>query len=349
MARYVAFQLAAYPPRNVADDGPVRRSSVREGHASALSSHELTVRLRETPAKGEPLVTANAVAYGFGWGVFQTCDFDFFVGHNGATDGFAANVALLPEYGIGTVALTNYGDADLGPVSGRVLALLKARAGLSKRALDLKLAESFAPAMKRFLAVYNQWDDASYDAMLAKGRPRLPAEKGELTGYKNLHGTCTGYSPIELTSPLHGRFAMQCERGKLEMEIRLNGDDRLIMGFSGTSRDVPPPANVERVARDLAGLIKRWDEAIYKKRLLPKLKTPRAEVEALFTRVRADHGGCAVKTFTRRPDRDEFSLTCDRGGDLRLSFTIDEKDENVVASLGVRPLPAGGMCPVATK
>src|SRR6185436_2285083 len=85
MARYAAFQLAAYPPRN-APEGAIRRSSVREAHESALPSG-VGVDLRPAAAPGEPMVSLHANAYGFGWGVEQTCEPERFVGHNGAVAG----------------------------------------------------------------------------------------------------------------------------------------------------------------------------------------------------------------------------------------------------------------------
>src|SRR5262249_19179320 len=117
MSRYAAFQLSAYPPRSAPDSGPVRRSSVREAHASAHPTHDLHVSLRASAQKGENLVSAAAGAYGFAWGVRDTCDFDDIVAHNGAVDGYASVVTLLPGYGVGVVALTNSGQADLDRVA----------------------------------------------------------------------------------------------------------------------------------------------------------------------------------------------------------------------------------------
>jgi hypothetical protein len=63
MGRYVAFQLAAYPPRNAPDPRLIRRSSVRETHFNARRSGRLSVEWREATAKGEDLVTASSESY----------------------------------------------------------------------------------------------------------------------------------------------------------------------------------------------------------------------------------------------------------------------------------------------
>ena len=60
LARYAAFQLAAYPPRDDPEVGPVRRSSVREAHAIARHI-DLSVRLRE-PSPEPPCARVRACA-----------------------------------------------------------------------------------------------------------------------------------------------------------------------------------------------------------------------------------------------------------------------------------------------
>jgi CubicO group peptidase (beta-lactamase class C family) len=347
MARYVAFQLSAYPPRDAPDTGPVRRSSVREAHQNALRSGGLRVRLREAPAPGEGLVTASASSYGYGWLVAETCDFDHIVEHNGAIDGYSAFVTFLPESGVGLVALANYfrGDFSLDPLLDRVLLALKKGGGLSKRALRAKqLAPAFAAVMPRLLAVLNGWSEEGYRAMLSKARGNVPGEQEEIAGYRSAHGACSGYEPIEVLSPTHARFALRCERGALEMHVQLNPNDGLITGFWGISRDVPPPPPLARAAARVAGLIGKWDDGVYRRHLAPKAARPRAEAAAFFERLRAAHGACAVKSFTRWVNRPDFALACERGGGLTLTLTLDDKREDAVASYAITD-DGAGTCP----
>ncbi|HVR63821.1 MAG TPA: serine hydrolase domain-containing protein, partial [Polyangia bacterium] len=71
LARYVAFQLAAYPPRDDPEAGPVRRASVREAHTAAA-----LVGLRVEPAHdgadSPPSLSATASAIGLAWQIHQT-------------------------------------------------------------------------------------------------------------------------------------------------------------------------------------------------------------------------------------------------------------------------------------
>jgi hypothetical protein len=123
----------------------------------------------------------------------------------------------------------------------KLLEALRKTGGLEPRIQAPVLPPAFAPALARFLAVYNTWSEAGYKVMLAD--PRLPtpmeAERGELATLKSLHGACTGYKPLAVLAPRVARVALQCERGTLELFMTLV-DDR-ILGFHGTSRDVPAP------------------------------------------------------------------------------------------------------------
>jgi CubicO group peptidase (beta-lactamase class C family) len=349
MARYVAFQLDAYPPRSAPEKGPIRRSSVRETHANALKSGRLHVGLRSEAVKGESLVHAGSDAYGYAWTVHEDCDFDEVVRHSGAVAGFNSSVAFLPAEGVGVVALTNVNgdDFDIGAVSADALRALKKTGGLSPRVKRGQLSPLFATAMARFLAVYNAWDEGAYKAMLSTHRGRaVPAEdeRRELAGYRGVNGACKGYEPIEVISPRVARLAMQCERGALEMFVALD-EQGLIKGFGGTSRDVPAPPAVAKAAERIAGLVRKLDAAVYRKLFPTEAAAAHAERLAFFDKVRATYGACAPKGYTRTDTRQELTLACDRGGDLTLQLTLDAKNEEAVSAFALTPVP-GGACPV---
>ncbi len=135
MARYVAFQLAAYPPRNDAEAGPVRRSSVREAHFNALPSGGMRVSLRPSAAAGESLVTARVARYGYAWVNEETCELDELYWHNGGLPGYSSAVAFLPRRGVGVVVLENLGGEGnrVAQLAERVLLVLNRSGGLSPR------------------------------------------------------------------------------------------------------------------------------------------------------------------------------------------------------------------------
>lgn len=94
MARYTAFQMAAWPPRDDPDDGVVRRASLRESHL--IAGHASPV----------------GQTFGVGWAVVQDEVLGHLVFHTGATYQYACSVFMLPRQGIGVVAMTHTGAPD---------------------------------------------------------------------------------------------------------------------------------------------------------------------------------------------------------------------------------------------
>jgi CubicO group peptidase (beta-lactamase class C family) len=89
LARYVAFEIDAWPPRDDPERGPIRRSTVRESQLVAGMQ----------PAKS----SADAVF----WVTESQADVGLVVSHSGTIDGFHAAVRFAPEAGVGVLALTN--------------------------------------------------------------------------------------------------------------------------------------------------------------------------------------------------------------------------------------------------
>lgn len=341
LARYLAFELAAYPPRSGPEAGPLRRSSVREGHESALWD-SLHVQRSQAPQKGESLVDAAAYRYGYGWVAEQTCELDALVWHNGGIDGYRTDVTFLPEHGVGVIALIDLNSAAPEPVVARVLTELRRSGGLGKRAPTV--APAFAPVMKTFLEVYNAWDEAKYQAMLTTGRRVRPSEeREELAGYQKLHGACTGLTPLVVRGPSSAVFRMECARGTLDMDVVLAPDGR-ITGFSGTSRDVPVPAGRRQVAERLVGLVAKWDDGVFKKHLAGTKKT-RDDAARFFAELRATHAACSVKALVVTPGKEKIALDCERGGEMLLELAVDAKKPEEITGYGFTGV-GQGTCPV---
>jgi CubicO group peptidase (beta-lactamase class C family) len=102
MALYIAFQLSAWPPRDGPDDGPLRRASVRESQLAATGSRPGTD------------------AFGVNWIVRMDPRLGRLVFHDGATEGYQSIVWMVPERGVGVVALGPRSDA-IGAIAMRAL------------------------------------------------------------------------------------------------------------------------------------------------------------------------------------------------------------------------------------
>jgi hypothetical protein len=127
------------------------------------------------------------------------------------------------------------------------------------------------------------------------------------------------------------------------MDVSLDEQGR-IMGFGGTSRDVPAPPAVARAAERLAGLTGKWDDAVHRG-LFGNDAKGLAERKAFFEKVRARHGACAPKGYTRTDHSQEIRLACQHGGDLALTLVLDPKDEGRIQRFTLVPT-GGGVCPL---
>lgn len=100
-SKYVSLHLSAWPPRSGADNGPVKRSSLREMQAPRYP--RLFAGGRDW--NGEPC----ALLSGYGYGLVNTtfCNGVRLVSHGGALPGFGSNYVFFPEYGVGLMAFGN--------------------------------------------------------------------------------------------------------------------------------------------------------------------------------------------------------------------------------------------------
>jgi CubicO group peptidase (beta-lactamase class C family) len=292
MAKYVAFQLAAYPPRSEAERGAIKRSTVRESHSTGVPSG----------FKFEP--PAATQSYGFGWGKSATCKLDDVVGHGGAIDSYRSDVRFSPSRGVGIVALTNFGNGNPAEIAEAALDELAKSGALEPRTAppSPKLTE----AVTRLLAVYHQWDEAKLASILA--RPIDPVEKDELAGYFKLHGACTGVEPVTIATPNAGTFKIACERGAFEMEVVINGKG-LIEGFGGTSTGITAPPALTKAAQAVIGLHNKWDDKVFAKHLA-KGPMPAAQMKKLVEEFRAKHGTCKLGGALHNVLDWGFALTC---------------------------------------
>jgi CubicO group peptidase (beta-lactamase class C family) len=125
-ARYAALHLAAWPPRDDPEDGPLRRSSLREMH-HPWRFYTLAADNHRTD--GSPCPAVQAYAYGLRWQ--SDCDGRITVGHSGGLPGFGSNWTMMPEYGLAVISFDNLTYATTSGVNRAVLDTLIVLAGLS--------------------------------------------------------------------------------------------------------------------------------------------------------------------------------------------------------------------------
>jgi len=229
LSRYLAFQMAAYPPRSDAESGPVRRSSLREAHA-VQRLRGVSSRKHDAPADAAPAADAIVEGAGLAWFGSASCDFEQIVGHDGGTEGYSSIVRFLPQRGVGLVALTNIEGVNLAPLTERAFAILQ-RTGAMARRIHAP-SPALAHAMAGAAALYDDFRPASYAELFTPSYRKAVPDAAAVTFITKLkidHGRCEirAFRPVVINSPDDGVFSVPCEHGSLEFRISVNAAGKI--------------------------------------------------------------------------------------------------------------------------
>lgn len=216
-ARWVAFLLSAWPPRDDADSGPVSRASVR---MLAEGSNHMTVAQRN--GKSGPAACRQAAAYGFAMRIAQDCDLGLTLAHGGGYPGYGSHVMLMPDYGVGIFVFTSRTyNGGAGPAWDAAVALKQAGALIAR---TLPVSPLLADGYGATARIYAAGDVGAASGSLAMNflmdsdaahwRKKLSALKGEV-------GECDTGAPIIATGALSGRFTWACDKGRVSGSILL--------------------------------------------------------------------------------------------------------------------------------
>ncbi|WP_437332302.1 serine hydrolase domain-containing protein [Sorangium sp. So ce394] len=221
MGRFIGLQLAAWPARDAPETGPLRRSTLRESHMMARNGSAF-------PAAG------GADGPGLGWHVREDCDLGHVVFHNGLIDGFSASVMILPQRGVGVVALANVAGAALEPLSAKVLGKLEATGAMVARVVPPS-----PPVRRAAQAVASVIGRARMEPLDRRLRPgwfpedHLASLRQELRDVGARVGACALDGSAMVESATSARFGLRCERGALSVAVRVDtSPDPLITSLS---------------------------------------------------------------------------------------------------------------------
>jgi CubicO group peptidase (beta-lactamase class C family) len=218
LGRWVAFMLDAWPPRDGAERGPLRRASLRE--MQQMVRYNGTTVVRDTTTG---LITMNAVGYGFGLGVRQTCLFPVSIAHNGGLPGFGSSMRWLPDYGVGIVALGNLTYTSWNGVTSQAFDLLAQTGGLVPRVPQpAPVLTDLRDKVSRLVA---HWNDALADSIAAMNLFLDESKERRRIGIsgpwiKPAEG-CHNEGPFMVENPLRGRWRIRCNNGDLRVSITL--------------------------------------------------------------------------------------------------------------------------------
>jgi CubicO group peptidase (beta-lactamase class C family) len=213
-AKWVSFLLSAWPARDGADSGPVKRATVRE---IVTGSNFGAGRMR--PAAIGGAACRQAVNYAMGWSVTHDCDVGRVVSHTGGYPGYGSIVLLLPDKGVGIFAFSSrtYGGASL-PAWRALLALQKAGA-LTNR--EEPVSAGLTAAYEAAKSVWKAGDIAAaplgnnmlLDRDAARWKKQIADVKAEV-------GNCRIDAPIRPISAMEGSFSWTCETGRVSGRVQ---------------------------------------------------------------------------------------------------------------------------------
>lgn len=231
--RYVAFHLSAWPPRDDADTGPVRRSTVREMHTPFQPTG---VNATAKTLAGEPNPSAN----GYGFGLSSSIDSKGVANsrHSGGLPGFGSEYRFFPDFGFGVFSFANVTYAGTGAANAKVATLLLEKAKLPPRSLPVSkileqrkqqiatlLADSVWPeTLAAEIVAENFFPDRARADWIVQTRTTLAKagrikSVGELKPLNQLRGT---FPLIGETGRIDVFFTLTPETSPKVQELRLN-------------------------------------------------------------------------------------------------------------------------------
>jgi serine-type D-Ala-D-Ala carboxypeptidase/endopeptidase len=218
-AKWVAFLLSAWPPRDGIDNGPVRRATVRE-----LVQGSNFPRLRNRAARSGAPASRQSAAYGMGWQVAIDDDLGFTASHNGGYPGYGSHVLLLPDRGIGIFAFANRTYA--GPsVAVWDAAIALNKGGLLGKDRELPIDAQLAAAYRWAGEMYKAGDVAVAREQLAMNFLLDRDAEGwsrDLAKLRAQVGDCETAAPVKPTGIQSGEFTWRCTHGRIKGSLALS-------------------------------------------------------------------------------------------------------------------------------
>lgn len=258
LARYVGYQMSAWPPRDGPDPGPVKRASMREQQQASRWQRARATR----PNLDQPLELSVA-AYGYGLRISQTCRFGHVVSHGGGLPGFGSLMLWLPDYGVGLVAMGNVTYASWGGLFNEALNALAATGALQPRVVQP--SDALLKAKADVSRLVSRWDPEAASRIVADNLflDRSADSWGErLAQLAEAHGTCRPDDVIDAENALRGTWRMDCDRGWLRVSITLAPTEPPRVQFLQVHATLPPgqamSAAIEAARPRIASAAAAW-------------------------------------------------------------------------------------------
>jgi len=220
-AKYEAFHLSAWPPRDAAEMGPVKRSSVREMQYP-WDINGFNVNYKTATGRSYPF--ASAYCYGLRWRKY--IDGMTAVGHTGGLPGFGSEWTIYPEYGIGVVCFANLTYANTGTVNLQVADTLIRLSGIKMR--QLPPSDILTKRKDQLVKLLPGWNNAKASGIFAMNffMDYFPDKlKAEATGIFEKAGNITSVGEVVPENQLRGYFIMKGEQANIKVSFTLTPEN----------------------------------------------------------------------------------------------------------------------------
>lgn len=220
-SKYMAVHLNAWPQRDGAETGPVKRSSVREMQypwdVSYLSANAKTTT-------GRPCPNVSAYAYGLRWA--KDCENRVYIGHTGGLPGFGSNWNILPDYGVGVVSFANVTYARAAYLNSMILDTLLALSGIKPRVVPASVI--LEQRKNELVKVIEDWSKAKASGIFADNffldyfpdKLKIAADEA----FRKV-GKIKSIGEMNSENQLRGYFIMKGEKGNVKVSFTLTPEN----------------------------------------------------------------------------------------------------------------------------
>jgi len=207
MAKWMAFQLGAWPPRSDPDTGPLPRKTLRES------------QLTFGPAR------SGRATFGLGWVIYEEQGIGSVVFHNGATADYSATLWLSPRRQLGVIALAGSGD------SSQLDALGKDILGIVAPAIPEPVRPFGAPvkaALDRVLKLLDNPDEAGVKGAFSERFLKQVPAASVIQTLKQIHGdvgACREVEPLVVPNDNEAIARVTCANGAFILTISVGATE----------------------------------------------------------------------------------------------------------------------------
>ena len=216
-ARYAAFHLDAWPPRDGVEAAPLSRATRREMHRpwEVVSVPNDLVDL-----EGKPVARVAGYSTGLSWN--QDSRNVVWVRHAGGLPGFGSEFRFLPDHGVALIAFGNRTYAPMTAANIQAMEVLLGAARLPARTVvPSPILEQRAAQLARLL---RDWDSSADRGALASNffldHPESEWRR-RCAEWLAKTGPVVEVTPLIADNQLRGRFRLRGEGGSIEVFLTL--------------------------------------------------------------------------------------------------------------------------------